>query len=573
MKAIILAGSENILLHPLTRSCPKSMLPFLNRPLLELQLRWLGQNGFKEVGIVLSPQDAERVRNHLGEGGEFHLRIFYAIDDVPRGPAGCLKLFEQFIGDDFFLVVDGNVYMDSIDLSGLLNFHFARKNILTLGVDENRSNSKDIENIVESEDGRIQCLQILHPSKDQRRHRKSNGIYLFDSRILGFISNKGYVDIKEQLTADLYQAGYMVSGYLMKGLNACVDNIPSYYQFQHDILRRGTFERNDCIEIGDQIWIDRDTQVSSSAYLLGPIFIGKSCIIETHAQIIGPTVIGDYSRIGEGSLIRESIVWDHARISKHSKVEYSVIGSECYIPSDRRVKESVMMSDFAPVEDSFAEHSQKSDQRMMQTHDLSAQIRYLSGKGAKRIIDLIVSSLGLVVCAAFFLLIAIAIKLDSPGPVFYRQRRCGKNGREFRMIKFRTMIQDAEDLQEKLYAQKDVDGPVFKLFNDPRVTRFGSLLRRTSLDELPQLINVLKGEMSLVGPRPLIMDEMRFSPSWRDARLRVKPGITGLWQLHSRSQPEFHEWIRYDIEYVKRQSFMLDLKILIKTALVVLRGI
>jgi lipopolysaccharide/colanic/teichoic acid biosynthesis glycosyltransferase len=118
-----------------------------------------------------------------------------------------------------------------------------------------------------------------------------------------------------------------------------------------------------------------------------------------------------------------------------------------------------------------------------------------------------------------------------------------------------------------------VDGPVFKLDRDPRITRVGAFLRKTSLDELPQLINVIKGDMSLVGPRPLVMGEMKFSPSWRDIRLRVKPGVTGLWQVEGRSSPYFHDWIRYDVAYVKEQSLTGDLKIILKTIRVVLKKI
>ena len=133
------------------------------------------------------------------------------------------------------------------------------------------------------------------------------------------------------------------------------------------------------------------------------------------------------------------------------------------------------------------------------------------------------------------------------------------------MFKFRTMVKDADKKQSQLYTQKDVDGPMFKMQNDPRLTSVGFFLRKTSLDELPQLFNVLKGDMSLVGPRPLVMKEMRFSPGWRDLRLKVKPGITGLWQINGRSHAPFHDWIKYDIFYVKNQSVLLDLRILVQT--------
>jgi lipopolysaccharide/colanic/teichoic acid biosynthesis glycosyltransferase len=187
--------------------------------------------------------------------------------------------------------------------------------------------------------------------------------------------------------------------------------------------------------------------------------------------------------------------------------------------------------------------------------------------------DISYSALGLLFLSPLLLLIALLVKLDSPGPVFFRQKRCSKGGKDFEMFKFRTMAQDADRQQQKLASRKSTDGPMFKLVDDPRVTRIGAFLRRTSLDELPQLINVLKGEMSLVGPRPLVINEMKCSPSWRDIRLRVKPGMTGLWQVSGRSEAHFHDWIRYDVHYVMNQSLWMDLKILFKTVKVVLKKV
>lgn len=137
------------------------------------------------------------------------------------------------------------------------------------------------------------------------------------------------------------------------------------------------------------------------------------------------------------------------------------------------------------------------------------------------------------------------------------------------MIKFRSMAEGSENLQYNLRHKNDTDGPLFKMADDPRLTRVGRFLRNTSLDELPQFLNVLIGEMSLVGPRPLVMEEMGYSPEWRDTRLRVKAGITGMWQVNGRSDTLFHDWIKNDISYVKKQSLWLDLKILLRTFKVV----
>ena len=190
----------------------------------------------------------------------------------------------------------------------------------------------------------------------------------------------------------------------------------------------------------------------------------------------------------------------------------------------------------------------------------------------KRIIDVVGAAIGLLFFAPLFLLCALAIKLDSKGPVLFFQDRVGFNRRRFPVFKFRTMVTDAEVRQAALEQFNEASGPVFKIENDPRVTRVGRFLRRTSIDELPQLVNVLKGDMSLVGPRPLpVRDVERMEVRWHRRRFSVKPGITCLWQVQSR-EPEFDEWIRLDMEYIDNWSLALDLKILAKTIPAVLSG-
>jgi lipopolysaccharide/colanic/teichoic acid biosynthesis glycosyltransferase len=187
-------------------------------------------------------------------------------------------------------------------------------------------------------------------------------------------------------------------------------------------------------------------------------------------------------------------------------------------------------------------------------------------------LDVAVAALGLFALAPLFGLIALAIKLDSRGPVFYAQERVGLNRRRFPTYKFRTMVVDADAKQAELEHMNEADGPVFKIRHDPRITRLGRVLRRTSLDELPQLLNVLLGDMSLVGPRPLpVRDVKRMDVRWHQRRFSVKPGITCLWQIRSR-RPQFDEWIASDIEYIDNWSLKLDLKILAQTLPAVISG-
>jgi len=196
-------------------------------------------------------------------------------------------------------------------------------------------------------------------------------------------------------------------------------------------------------------------------------------------------------------------------------------------------------------------------------------------KGAllvKRLIDVTVAVVGLVLCAPLFLLIALAIRLDSPGPIIFRQTRVGLRGRHFEMYKFRSMHVGAEEQQDMLADLNEADGPIFKIRDDPRLTRVGRILRRLSLDELPQLVNVLRGEMSLVGPRPPIPAEVEKYQEWHKKRLEAPPGMTGLWQVSGRSRLSFDEMVLLDIYYIENWSLWLDFKILMRTIPKVLLG-
>ncbi len=171
-------------------------------------------------------------------------------------------------------------------------------------------------------------------------------------------------------------------------------------------------------------------------------------------------------------------------------------------------------------------------------------------------------------------LVAIMIRLDSPGPVLYRQDRIGKGGRTFKFYKFRSMRADSDRLRADLESKNEMSGPAFKIKNDPRVTDVGQFLRRSSLDEIPQIFNVLKGDMSIVGPRPALPGEVARYESWHRRRLAVKPGITCLWQVTGRSHLSFDEWMRLDIEYMSRRSLRADVAIFFKTipAVIARRG-
>lgn len=193
-------------------------------------------------------------------------------------------------------------------------------------------------------------------------------------------------------------------------------------------------------------------------------------------------------------------------------------------------------------------------------------------EAAKRFLDVLIAATLLVLLSPLLLVTLIVVKATSPGPALFRQARCGRGGSMFTCWKFRTMVPNAEETRDALLPDNECSGPVFKIRRDPRVTRVGRLLRKTSIDELPQLWNVVRGDMSLVGPRPPLPSEVAAYTARERERLSVRPGLTGLWQVSGRSNLTFERWIELDLEYVQRRGFLLDLRVLILTVPAVISG-
>ena len=191
---------------------------------------------------------------------------------------------------------------------------------------------------------------------------------------------------------------------------------------------------------------------------------------------------------------------------------------------------------------------------------------------SKRIFDIVACTLALLLLSPILLVCILLIKIESPkGSIMFTQQRTGKHGKRFRMYKFRTMVHNAEEMKLKLAHLNELQWPDFKITNDPRITKIGRFMRKTSLDELPQLLNVIKGDMSLVGPRPTSFAADTYQ-LWQTQRLSVAPGLTGLWQIYGRAQTEFDERLRMDIAYIERRCFMLDIEILFRTVQSVIKG-
>ena len=270
------------------------------------------------------------------------------------------------------------------------------------------------------------------------------------------------------------------------------------------------------------VWADPAARVHEEVRFAGPVWIGAGRWLDSETGVAGPDVLWD---VPENRPSVERVHWDRLRPEPQDGV-----GA---VPKTRA-----------------------------------------AGYPGKRALDIVVALLLLLLTAPVWPLVMLAIYLTDGRPFFFSHRRQTFGGREFGCLKFRTMRKDAEKIKAQLMKENQVDGPQFYIANDPRMLRFGQFFRKTKIDELPQLINVLLGHMSIVGPRPSPHDENQYCPAWREARLSVRPGITGLWQVMCtrRKETDFQDWIRYDTEYVDRISLKFDLWILWRTIFTVLRG-
>jgi lipopolysaccharide/colanic/teichoic acid biosynthesis glycosyltransferase len=291
--------------------------------------------------------------------------------------------------------------------------------------------------------------------------------------------------------------------------------------------------------------------IHPTARLLGPVAIQQDAVIEAEATIIGPAVVGAGSRIGTGATVAQSLVGAGVEVVPGTTVTH------------RAVFHAGSLHFGAPEEDREVRVSTPLTEETGRAE--SAPVYPV----IKEWFDRTLAFAALVLLSPLLLLIAILIKLDSRGPVFYADLRETIGGRQFHCWKFRTMRPGAAGEQWALAQKNQMDGPQFKINGDPRITRLGRWLRKVSLDELPQLFNVLGGEMSLVGPRPSPFRENQICVPWRQARLSVRAGITGLWQVarDERRKGDFHQWIYYDLLYVQHLSWKVDAKILIATVL------
>ncbi|HLA76448.1 MAG TPA: sugar transferase [Vicinamibacteria bacterium] len=301
------------------------------------------------------------------------------------------------------------------------------------------------------------------------------------------------------------------------------------------------------------LFVGDDVVIHPSARIVGPVVLHQGVVLEENATVLGPALLGAGVRIGPNAVVAQSLVAPDITVGADWVIRHRAVFVD--LPTNPPALREPSSGSYHPaLGPGPVERAEAAERRS----------RYPRLKPA---LDFLVALGSLLVLSPLLALIAALVRLDSKGSALYGHLREGRGGEVFRCWKFRTMVSGAARLERQLRAQSQVDGPQFKMERDPRVTRMGRLLRRSNLDELPQLLNVLKGEMSFVGPRPSPFRENQLCVPWREGRLSVRPGITGLWQVcrHDRDLGDFHQWIQYDLLYVQHLSFLVDLKILLFT--------
>jgi lipopolysaccharide/colanic/teichoic acid biosynthesis glycosyltransferase len=283
--------------------------------------------------------------------------------------------------------------------------------------------------------------------------------------------------------------------------------------------------------------------------------LGKNIEIGPKAIIIGPAIIADNAKLGQSAVINSAIIGPDVTIPRDQLIDNRILIGPQFNRNQKNNLQTAGPKGACRME---LDLSRLNDKAVFRTWPRLSYARCF-----KRIIDCVVAIIVLTLFAPIVPFIALAIKLSSPGQVFFKDKRQGLHGKIFNCLKFRTMLVGADRIQDKLRVASEVDGPQFKMNEDPRLSTTGKFLRDTFIDEIPQFINVLLGQMSIIGPRPSPESENTLCPSWRDARLSVRPGITGLWQIRRTRKPmkDFQEWIYYDTTYVRNLSLKTDLSI------------
>ncbi len=566
MQAVILAGGLETNLSILTRHYPKALLNVANQPLIDYVLSYLRQWEIKDV-IFCVNRETSILRNYLDKPSFQDFKFRFYEEGYPRGTAGTLVDIRKWLTDDHVLVVNGNV-ISQMDISTLVHYHDLKKSYFTIVTGYPIREPKPATEITIGTDGSVKAVKTQAYPAEPEFATLPHGIYLLNPRILDIFSRyKGYLDLKEQFIAALKNKNVPMYSYISSEFTRSIESLEDYLQINFDVLYQNWMARFWGNEIREQVWVDRGVQIDPDAEIIGPVVIGEYTTVESGVRIVGPAVIGQNCHFAEGSFLRESVVWDNSVFRRKSHVEYSLIGESFTIRERSFFSRQVMLD--MPMEIgelNLLPRNLKFDSIWMpEPRSVLEYIKLSFFEKIKRGIDLLGAVFLAVLFSPVLILASLAVLIESGRPVLEKEQLLGRWGKAFGMWKFRTCTAGAKDSQ-KLPRKNRILG------KEAQLTHVGKILSLMGIDELPQLFNVLKGDMSLVGPRPLAIPEMRFSPGWRDVRLRVKPGLTGLWQVSGGHHFNLHEWIRNDIYYVRNQSLLLDFKILLRTPFRVLKG-
>ena len=556
--AVVLVGGPAAYSGHSLSERPRILLPVANHPLLTYLSSNLYAAGVRRLIVCHSPytdEYRETVKTALSA-------IPFPFEMITRetmlGTGGSIKQVEDLLEGESFWVMGGDAFVRA-DLNQMLAFHQAEARVATLAAIRLRNAPWQMERVESGPTMEVKAVHRMHPCEEKRSMLRPVSLYIFEPRVFDIIPKDSYYDLKEQLFTTLYNDGKPASVWEVPEHARTLVSVDDYFAANQDLL----LSRMKFPEIKDP----HGASQHPSPSLLGPVSVRARTSLGQNTMVIGPAVMEE-CETGANSVIIESIVMRNVRIGAGVHMNHCLIGEGAVIDDGVILHDAVI-----PMNSHISLETLETLQIEQEMRASAPFLRWLDEatspgslyRFTKRVVDVSFATLALMLLSPLMALIALAIMLDSPGSVFFIQTRCTRGGRNFSMIKFRTMFSNAEELKHEIKDLNEVDGPTFKLTVDPRVTRIGKLLRDTNLDEIPQLINVLSGDMSLVGPRPLAMDEMCYNPVWRDARLSVVPGLTGLWQVEAHSKAQFSEWIRHDLAYAKNASSSFDAKIFFKT--------
>ncbi|MCE5335309.1 MAG: sugar transferase [Desulfobacteraceae bacterium] len=556
--AVVLVGGPAVYAGHALAERPRILLPVGEHPLLSYLAINLREAGVERLIVCHTPSTEEYRKGLERALAEIPVKLDVILRETMLGTGGSVKQVSDLLRGEPFWVIGGDSYMRA-DLSEMLSVHRSAGGLATLAAVRLQTPPWQMERVEANEQMSVRTIHRMHPAEEKRSTLRPITLYLFEPAALDLIPPNSYYDLKEQLFAQLHETGRPAAVWVVPEHARTLVSVDEYFAANQDfLLGRVKFP---------ELALSAALAKKPEQDFIGPVALRNGARIGSNALVVGPAVLEE-CEIGAGSVLVESVVLRGARIGRGAQINHCLVGE------DAVVEDGVVLRDMiVPRKGRISAKIAQATPGERQTRTFAPSLLWIDldapGRTAyrliKRAIDILFALTALFLLSPILLLIAIIVMLDSPGAAFYTQTRCGRNGRPFPMVKFRTMVSNADDLKRELQELNEVDGPTFKLTADPRVTRIGKILRDTNLDEVPQLINVLNGEMSLIGPRPLSMDEMCYNPVWRDARLAFTPGLTGPWQVEAHSKALFSEWIRYDLFYVQNASGSLDTRIFLRS--------